>query len=119
MKFYKGFLLLLALFIFNIGAANASDISLLKKMIWSCHDVGASGYIQASAIANLGEKGAGFKTAMRILDKSRTHIAAVCVGVAERIIEESLKYIIERKQFGKKLGLPITHRYLHNIKSVS
>jgi len=52
MKFYKGFLLLLALFILNIGAANASDINLPKRMIWSCYDVGASGYIQASAIAN-------------------------------------------------------------------
>lgn len=51
-----------------------------------------------------GEEGVGFKTAMKVLDKSRIHIAAVCVGAAERIIEESLRYAIERKQFGKKLG---------------
>lgn len=54
--------------------------------------------------ALLGEEGTGFRTAMKILDKSRTHIAAICVGAAERVIEESLKYAIERKQFGKKLG---------------
>jgi len=54
--------------------------------------------------ALLGEEGTGFRTAMKVLDKSRTHIAAICVGAAERVIEESLKYAIERKQFGKKLG---------------
>ncbi len=54
------------------------------------------------ATALIGEKeGVGFKTAMKILDKSRTHIAAVCVGASERILEEALKYSMERKQFNK------------------
>ncbi|TYO98405.1 acyl-CoA dehydrogenase [Geothermobacter ehrlichii] len=52
----------------------------------------------------LGKEGTGFKTAMKILDKSRTHIASVCVGAAERIIEESVRYAAERKQFGKVIG---------------
>jgi len=51
-----------------------------------------------------GVEGNGFKTAMKVLDKSRTHIAAVCVGVAERIIEESLNYAVSRKQFGKPIA---------------
>jgi acyl-CoA dehydrogenase len=46
----------------------------------------------------------GFKMAMRVLNKSRTHIAAVCVGAAERIIDESVRYAKERKQFGKAIG---------------
>lgn len=52
----------------------------------------------------IGKEGQGFKTAMKVLDKSRTHIAAVCVGAAERIIDESLKYALERKQFGQSIA---------------
>jgi acyl-CoA dehydrogenase len=59
--------------------------------------------VPASSI--IGEReGVGFKTAMRVLDKSRTHIAAVCVGAATRILNEALKYAVERKQFGKPIA---------------
>ncbi|HVJ59435.1 MAG TPA: acyl-CoA dehydrogenase family protein, partial [Burkholderiaceae bacterium] len=42
--------------------------------------------------ANLigGVEGRGFKTAMKVLDKGRIHIAAVCVGVAERMLADAL-----------------------------
>lgn len=42
----------------------------------------------------------GFKTAMKVLDRGRLHISAVCVGAAERLIQESLTFAMERKQFG-------------------
>lgn len=48
-----------------------------------------------------GVEGVGFKTAMKVLDKGRLHIAAVCVGVAERMLEDALRYALERKQFGQ------------------
>jgi acyl-CoA dehydrogenase len=51
-----------------------------------------------------GAEGRGFKTAMKVLDKARLHIAAVCVGAATRILEEALKYALERKQFGQFIG---------------
>ena len=51
-----------------------------------------------------GREGAGFKTAMKVLEKSRTHIAAVCVGAAERILDEALRYAVERKQFNKPIA---------------
>jgi acyl-CoA dehydrogenase len=51
-----------------------------------------------------GKEGQGFKTAMKILDKSRTHIAAVCVGASDRIIKEALSYAVERKQFNKPIS---------------
>jgi acyl-CoA dehydrogenase len=55
--------------------------------------------------ANLiGAEGAGFKTAMKVLDRGRLHIAAVCVGTAERLIADSLHYAMERKQFGKPIA---------------
>jgi acyl-CoA dehydrogenase len=51
-----------------------------------------------------GQENVGFKTAMKVLDRGRLHIAAVCVGTAERLIEESVRYARERKQFGKTIG---------------
>ena len=51
-----------------------------------------------------GKEGQGFKTAMKVLDRGRLHISAVCVGVAERLVEESLRYTMERKRFGAPLA---------------
>src|SRR5258708_4285059 len=52
----------------------------------------------------LGADGEGFKVAMQVLDRGRLHISGVCVGVAERLLEESVKYAREREQFCQKLG---------------
>jgi acyl-CoA dehydrogenase len=49
-------------------------------------------------------EGQGFKTAMKVLDRGRLHIAAVCVGVAERMLRDTVKYAIERHQFGKPIA---------------
>jgi len=46
----------------------------------------------------------GFKTAMKVLDRGRLHISAVCVGAAERLIRDSLAFAMERKQFGEPIG---------------
>ena len=56
--------------------------------------------------ANLigGREGQGFKMAMRVLDKGRIHIAAVCVGVARRMLADALAYAAERQQFGQAIG---------------
>ena len=55
--------------------------------------------------ALLGEiEGNGFRTAMKVLDKGRLHIAALCVGIAERLIFESVRFAAERKQFKKPIA---------------
>jgi acyl-CoA dehydrogenase len=51
----------------------------------------------------LGVEGEGFKVAMQVLDRGRLHIAALCVGVAERLIADSLAYAQGRVQFGKPI----------------
>lgn len=51
-----------------------------------------------------GQEGVGFKTAMKVLDKGRLHIAAICVGAAERMLEDALRYAMEREQFGKPIA---------------
>ena len=51
----------------------------------------------------LGEEGQGFINAMKTLDVGRIGVAAQSVGVAQRALEESVKYAKERKQFGKPI----------------
>ncbi len=51
-----------------------------------------------------GVEGMGFKTAMKVLDRGRLHMGAVATGIAERLIDESLSYAAERRQFGKPIG---------------
>lgn len=57
-------------------------------------------------VANLigGREGIGFKTAMKVLDKGRLHMSAICVGAAERMLSDALNYAIERRQFGKPIA---------------
>jgi acyl-CoA dehydrogenase len=56
------------------------------------------------AANRLGAEGEGFKIAMRVLDRGRLHIAAVCVGISERLIADAVAYAGERRQFGKPLA---------------
>ncbi len=51
-----------------------------------------------------GKENLGFKTAMKVLDKGRLHISALSVGIAERLIEDSVSYALERKQFGQAIA---------------
>lgn len=51
-----------------------------------------------------GKEGVGFKTAMKVLDKGRLHIAAACVGAAERMLADALAYAMERQQFGQPIA---------------
>ena len=51
-----------------------------------------------------GIEGQGFKAAMQVLDRGRLHISAVCVGVASRLISDSVAYANQRKQFGKPIS---------------
>jgi acyl-CoA dehydrogenase len=59
--------------------------------------------VPAAALVG-GVEGNGFKSAMRTIDKARLHVAAVCVGAAERLIDEALIYAHRRKQFGRAIA---------------
>lgn len=52
----------------------------------------------------LGKEGQGFKIAMQTLDVGRIGIAAQALGLAEGALEECIKYVKERKQFGKRIS---------------
>jgi acyl-CoA dehydrogenase len=46
----------------------------------------------------------GWATAMRCLAHGRIHIAALCVGMAERLVDESVDYARNRKQSGRPIA---------------
>ncbi len=52
----------------------------------------------------LGEEGTGFKTAMKVLDKSRPGIAAQALGIAQGALDYATRYAQERIAFGKPIG---------------
>jgi len=52
----------------------------------------------------LGREGEGFKIAMKALDGGRIGIAAQAVGIAQGALNEAIKYVKERKQFGKPIS---------------
>jgi acyl-CoA dehydrogenase len=60
--------------------------------------------VRVPAANRLGAEGDGFKLAMRVLDRGRLHISAVCIGVAERLIADCVAFASERKQFGKAIA---------------
>jgi acyl-CoA dehydrogenase len=52
----------------------------------------------------VGTEGTGFRTAMASLAHGRISISAVCVGLAQRILDETVAYAKERSQGGKTIG---------------
>ena len=54
--------------------------------------------------ALLGAKGKGFGIAMHTLDGGRIGIAAQALGIAEGALEATIKYVQERKQFGRTIA---------------
>jgi alkylation response protein AidB-like acyl-CoA dehydrogenase len=56
------------------------------------------------AEALLGEEGEGFKIAMRILDRSRSGVAAQALGIAQGATDYALEYARHRETMGKPIA---------------
>jgi len=52
----------------------------------------------------LGEENKGFYGVMDTLDRGRTAVGAMSVGIARGALEESLEYANQREQFGRPIG---------------
>jgi acyl-CoA dehydrogenase len=52
----------------------------------------------------IGQEGQGFKLAMMALDRGRVNIAAVCTGMAQKALDESIQWAKTRVQFGQPIG---------------
>ncbi len=60
--------------------------------------------VRIPAANRLGKEGDGFKIIMQTLDASRAGVGAQGVGIAQRGLDESVKYAKERVQFGKPIA---------------
>jgi acyl-CoA dehydrogenase len=56
------------------------------------------------ADALIGEEGRGYAKALTVLSRGRLHIAALCVGMAQRVLDESVAYAATAKQGGAPIG---------------
>jgi acyl-CoA dehydrogenase len=79
-----------------------NDVKMGQKGAHTCDVIFDNVRVPAANLIGLKE-GQGFKTAMKVLEKGRIHIAAVSVGVAKRILRDALAYALERKQFGQPI----------------
>ncbi|MDW6023839.1 acyl-CoA dehydrogenase family protein [Mesorhizobium sp. BAC0120] len=94
-------------FLVERGAPGLSLGKIDKKMgqagSHTCDVIFEDCRVPATAVLG-GCEGRGFKTAMKVLDRGRLHISAFCVGMAERLIKDSLAYAMQRKQFGQPIA---------------
>ena len=59
---------------------------------------------ETSLVGGPAGHGTGYLTAMRCLAHGRLHIAALCTGMAQRLLEETVSYALERKQSGRPIA---------------
>lgn len=79
------------------------DKKMGQKGAHTCDVIFDNCVVPASALIG-GKEGVGFKTAMKVLDKGRLHIAAASTGAATRMLDDALRYAVERKQFGQPIA---------------
>jgi acyl-CoA dehydrogenase len=60
--------------------------------------------VRVPATALIGEEGRGYAKALTVLSRGRLHIAALCVGMAQRVLDESVGYAATAKQGGAPIG---------------
>ena len=51
-----------------------------------------------------GKEGVGFKTIMKVLNKQRLHLSALCTGPAIRMLDLAIEHTQNRQQFGQPVG---------------
>ncbi len=60
--------------------------------------------VRVGSDALIGAEGVGYATAMACLAHGRIHIAALCVGLAQRLVDETVAFATERVQGGKPIA---------------
>jgi alkylation response protein AidB-like acyl-CoA dehydrogenase len=78
----------------------------LKKMGWKSSDTRALSFDGCRVPEGnlLGPRGAGFRQFLEILDGGRISVAAMGLGLAEGVLDQSLAYAREREQFGRPIA---------------
>ena len=94
-------------FLIERGAAGLSTPPAYRKMGQHGSPVGEvildRVRVHESAIVG-GLEGAGFRSAMKALNKQRINLAGLCVGPAVRLVREMVRHAQTRRQFGQPIG---------------
>ena len=77
-----------------------------KTAVMSPHPIGVIAFENCVVAADslLGVAGEGLNIAYRTLDVLRCTVGAAAVGMAQRALEEAVRYSRERRQFGRAIG---------------
>ena len=67
-------------------------------------DVFFENYRVSAANVIGGKEGVGFQTVMKVLNKQRMHLAALCTGPAIRMLELAVTHTMQRAQFGQPVA---------------
>ncbi|MGE0800995.1 MAG: acyl-CoA dehydrogenase family protein [Lautropia sp.] len=90
-------------------AADSPGISYGRKeakMGWNSQPTRAITFdgVRVPARQRLGEEGQGFRIAMKGLDGGRINIATCSVGAAQGALDQTRRYLLERRQFNQRLA---------------
>jgi short-chain 2-methylacyl-CoA dehydrogenase len=94
----------------NIVVPNGTEgyelSSPMRKMGWRASDTRELSFHDCAVPADylLGERGAGLKQFLEILDGGRISVAAMGLGLAQGAFDLASSYARERKQFGQPIG---------------
>jgi acyl-CoA dehydrogenase len=91
---------------FVVEATTPGFIFKEKTPVISPHPIGVIAFedCRVPATQILGKEGEGLNIALRTLDTLRCTVAAAAVGLAQRALEEAIRYSRDRRQFGRALA---------------
>src|SRR5579863_8781369 len=93
-------------FVFPANLAGISRRRMHGKLGQRAADTGEIVFedVRISTSAMVGREGEGFKYAMATFDRSRPEIGAIATGVAQRALDECVKYSQQRQAFGAPIA---------------
>jgi acyl-CoA dehydrogenase len=85
---------------------DAPGVTIRPMTATAAHPIGALELrdVAVPASARIGEVGQGMKLALGTLDAFRVSVGAAAVGMARRALDEALRFVTGRSQFGKRLS---------------
>ena len=88
---------------FPAQGMSGSEIEVLGYRGMKEYELGFDNFFASEDSLLGGEEGKGFKQLMETFESARIQTAARAVGVAQSALDISMRYAIDRKQFGKRL----------------
>lgn len=99
-------------------ALDARGVTVTAQTAIAAHPIGALALreVIVPATARIGDPGHGMKLAMQTLDAFRVSVGAAAVGMARRALDEAIRFVNQRRQFGKPLAdQPLVQAHLADM----